>query len=103
MSTRMLENQKRAFLAQAQDASRRFQDSLVNLSDAQRAAILAIVAAKTSTPVDIVMLTGEPGDWREAWQVVSQHLRMTPDHTWMLGNGCEFVVEHEPGTEHHVQ
>lgn len=92
MASRMIENQKLAFLAQAQDAARRFQDTLVNLSDPQRAAMLAIVAAKTSTPVDIVLL-GESGDWREAWQTCSAHLKASGDNRWTLGNGCEFIVE----------
>lgn len=86
-------NQKRAFIAQAQDDARRLCASLANLSDAQRAAILAIIAAKTSTPVDIVMLTSEPGDWNEARQTCGDELKQTHDRRWSLGNGCEFIVE----------
>lgn len=93
MTTRMIENQRRAFLSRANDAARRLQDEMVNLSDAQRAALLAVIAAKTSTPVDIVMLTGEPGDWREAHAAINGQLHTTSDHRWMLGNGCEFIVE----------
>jgi hypothetical protein len=89
----IVQNQKRAFLARSMDAARRLQDELVNLSDAQRAAILAIIAAKTSTPVDIVMLTSEPGDWNEARQTCGDELKATPDRRWSLGNGCEFIVE----------
>lgn len=88
----IVDNQKIAYLARVQDDMRRLQDSLVNLSDSQRAGILAILAAKTSTPVDIVLL-GESGDWREAWGIVSAHLKASGDNRWTLGNGCEFIVE----------
>lgn len=92
MASRMITNQRLAFLAQAQDAARRFQDALVNLSDAQRATMLARVAAKSSTPVDIVLL-GEPGDAREAREAAAGHLQSSGDNRWTLGNGCEFIVE----------
>lgn len=97
MTTRMIENQRRAFLASANDDARRLVHSLANLSDAQRAAILAIIAAKSSTPVDIVMMTGERSDWYEASQVASTGgLRLTAENRWTLGNGCEFIVEELP-------
>lgn len=88
----IVSNQKLVYHARAQDDARRLADSLKNLPEAQRAGILAITAKLSETPVDIVML-GEPGDWREAWQAVSDHLPMTGDHHWHIGSGCHFVVE----------
>lgn len=100
MSTRMIENQRLAFLAQAQDASRRFQDTLVNLSDAQRAAMLAIVAMKTSTPIDVVFWA-DSDDAQQIACVVDAHLRRDAENhdAYQLGSGCLFQVVPQPGSE----
>jgi len=87
-------NQKSAFLARATDDARRLADSLQNLSEPQRAAILAIVASKAQTPVDIVML-GEPGDWNEARQAI-HGLRLDSAGRWEINSGCHLVVEELP-------
>lgn len=99
MTTRMIENQRRAFLAQAEDAARRLQDALVNLNDAQRAGIIARLAAKTSTPVDIVYWADE-NDATEIASIALGHLILGEDHnTYQLGSGCLFQVVPQPGSE----
>jgi hypothetical protein len=100
MTSRMVENQRRAFIAQAEDAARRLQDALANLSDAQRAAIIARLAEKTSTPIDIVYWADE-SDADLIAEIVDRHLRIGDDpNTYLLGSGCLFQVVPQPGSEH---
>jgi hypothetical protein len=97
--TRIVENQRRAFIAQAQDDARRLCASLVNLSDAQRAAILALIAAKTSTPIDI-HYWADTGDRDLVAQIVSGVLiRGDEPDTYQLGSGCDLTVTPSPGSE----
>lgn len=91
----IVRNQQLAYLSRAQDDARRLASSLASLNEPQRAAMLAFVAAKSETPVDIVMIA-EPGDWRDAHQVISAHLRETHDHRWEIGSGCHLVIEEMP-------
>lgn len=95
----IVENQRRAFIAQAEDAARRLQDALVNLSDAQRAGIIARLAAKTSTPIDIVYWA-DAQDADEIASLALGHLLLGDDHnTYQLGSGCLFQVVPQPGSE----
>lgn len=87
-------NQKLAFLARAQDDARRLAASLCNLPEGERAAMLALAARQSNTPVDITMV-GEPGDWRDAWQA-SATLKMTSDHRWEIGSGCHLQIVELP-------
>ena len=88
----IVENQRRAFIAQAQDDARRLCASLANLSDAQRAAILAITAAATSTPVDMVYIA-DTGDTQLIRELVAGHLREGEwRNSYTLGSGCDFTV-----------
>jgi hypothetical protein len=87
----IVENQQRAFLAQASDSARRLEDALRNLSPAEQAATLALIAKNSGTPIDIIMV-GEPGDWREARELVEGKLRMDARHRWELGSGCHFEI-----------
>jgi hypothetical protein len=95
----IVENQKLAFLARAQDDARRLCSSLANLSDAQRAAILALIAAKTSTPIDIGYIA-DTGDAELIREIVSGTLRVGDwQNTYLLGSGCDFTVTPAPGSE----
>lgn len=95
----IVENQKRAFIAQAQDDARRLCTSLANLSDAQRAAILAIVAMKTDTPIDIGYIA-DTGDSELIAQIVSGVLlRSLTQDSYLLGSGCLFQITPAPGSE----
>jgi hypothetical protein len=95
----IVSNQRRAFLAQAKDDARRLTHSLRNLSEAQRAAIIAIVAERSETPVDIVLLA-DHGDAREVAETTAGLLRRgeTSD-TYKLGSGCLFQVVPAPGED----
>lgn len=95
MST-IVVNQKRAFLASAMDDAKNLAESLKFLSDAQRAAILAIVAKNSDTPVDITLI-GAMGDEIEAYMITDGVLDRAAagPFSWKLGNGCVFRVELE--------
>lgn len=91
-------NQKRAFVAQAQDDAKRLCKSLANLSDAQRAAILALVTKRTSTPIDIHYVA-DTGDAELINEIVGGELITACQNTYLLGSGCDFVVTPAPGSE----
>lgn len=96
MST-IVQNQKRAFVASAMDDARNLADSLRYLSEPQRAAILAVLAAASATPIDITLM-GEPGDEVEAYSIVDGVLaRASGPYAWKLGSGCLFTVDLEGG------
>lgn len=92
-------NQKRAFIAQAQDDARRFHSSLANLNDAQRAAILAITVAATSTPMDLVYVADQGDIDQIRFVLDGVLLRGSDPNTYLLGSGCLFQVVPAPGTE----
>lgn len=87
----IVENQRRSYAAQASDAARRLADTLRNLSPAERAAMIAYAAQQAGVLVDIAMI-GEPGDWREARDMLADKLRLTHDHRWELGSGCHLQI-----------
>lgn len=87
----IVSNQQRAFLAQSLDAATRLADALRNHSPAEQAAILALVAQRAGTPIDIAMIA-EPGDWNAARQILAGRLRITSDHRWELGSGCHLQI-----------
>lgn len=91
----IVHNQQRAYVAHATDRARNLADSLRNLSPAEQAAMLAIVAQKAGTPIDIAML-GEPGDWLEAREILANHLRMDSTGRWELGSGCHLLISELP-------
>lgn len=100
MTTRMIANQRRAFLAGAQDDARRLASSLANLSDAERVALLAVLAAATSTPLDAIFMTSEPGDREQLDAILTGVLLRGPQpDSYDLGNGCLLLVVPQPGTE----
>lgn len=94
MGASIVENQRRAYLAQAHDAAFVLSRKLENLSEPQRAAILALVAHSSRTPVDISMLTGEKDDPMEAALIMDGEAPQGTDANWAwnLGSGCQFVV-----------
>lgn len=95
----IVENQRVAFIAAAQDDARRLCRSLANLSDAQRAAILALIAAATSTPIDIGYIA-DTGDQELISEIVDGHLlRGDWQNTYLLGSGCDLTVTPAPGSE----
>ena len=95
----IVENQRRAFLAQAQDDARRLCASLANLSDAQRAAILALITKRTSTPIDIGYIA-DSGDAELIREIVGGELLVGDwQNTYLLGSGCDFTVTPAPGSE----
>lgn len=96
----IVSNQRSAFLAAATSDARRLTHSLANLSDAQRAAILAILAAATSTPLDLGFITSEPGDADEVDAILAGVLLRGPQpDSYDLGNGCLLTITPQPGTE----
>jgi hypothetical protein len=89
----IVDNQKRSFQAQAMDNARRLADSLANLSEAQAATIIAVVARESKTPIDII-LQGEQGDEVEAYSIADGILpRATGSYSWSTYAGCVFSVE----------
>ncbi len=88
-------NQRRAYLAHAQDAAFVLAERLKNLSPAQRAAIIASVAHQSATPIDITLVTGEKSDALDAAVILDGDVPEGEDGgwNWQLGSGCEFRVE----------
>lgn len=102
MST-IVANQQRAYEAQAQDAMRRLVPAMTSLCEPQRAAMLALLAAATATPVDITLL-GVRGDAAECASLLDGVLtRGHSTHSWLIGSGCEFLCSVLPGEDDHVQ
>lgn len=97
----IVSNQLTAFLARANDDARRLVHSLANLSDPQRAAMLAVIAAATSTPIDLVYVADE-GDAQEISLVLDGVLlHGDTQNSYLIGSGCEMTVVAAPGTETH--
>jgi len=91
----IVENQQRAFIAQATDAAKRLADTLRNVSPAEQAAILATVAAAVSCPIDITLTTGEYDDVIDAARLLDGVLAREQWEmwTWKVGSGCEFAID----------
>lgn len=89
----IIENQRKSYIAQSMDNARRLADSLANLSEAQAATIIAVVAKESKTPVDII-LQGEQGDEIEAYSIADGILpRASGSYSWSTYAGCVFSVE----------
>lgn len=89
----IVENQRRSYQAQALDAAQRLADTLANLSEAQAAAVIAVAANKSRTPVDIT-LQGDHGDEIDAFGIVDGVLpRAAGPYAWSTYAGCTFVVD----------
>jgi hypothetical protein len=88
-------NQKRAFVSRAISAADRLAVELRNVSPAEQAAILAIVAKNANTPIDIAMI-GEPHDWLDARAVLDGHLRCDSTGRWEVGSGCHLQIVELP-------
>lgn len=93
----IIDNQRRAFASQAQAAARRLVPAMLNLPEPERAAMLALIAASTATPVDIVLL-GVNGDAEACASILDGTLARGDTQTsWKIGSGCCFVVSTLPG------
>lgn len=87
-------NQRRAYLAQAQDASRLLAARLRNVPPAERAAILASTAADANCPIDVTLTTPHRSDALDAAIILDGDLMPSRDATWAwhIHSGCEFIV-----------
>lgn len=83
------------------DAARSLARSMRNLSPPERAAIIALLAASTNTPVDVVLL-GVRGDAELCASVLDGVLaRGSTNTSWRIGSGCEFVLTILPREANH--
>ena len=94
MTARMIHNQQRAFLAAALDDTRRLAASLMSLSPAERAAIIATLTAQTKAPVDMVMLYDDPQDARDVEAILDGVLSRCTSvpHAWRLSGDAHFSL-----------
>lgn len=90
----IVENQRRAYLAHANDTATQLAGRLLMLSPAQRAAIIASVAYHSQTPIDITLVTDERDDPSSIAMLLDGDVPSSEVSTWAwaLGSGCIFQV-----------
>lgn len=98
----IVQNQHRAYLAQAEDACRVFASRLAALAPAEQAALLARAAKDAGCPIDMVMRTEEKSDALDAALILDGDLRpgLTGNWAWRIGSGCEFQIHVTQGDQH---
>jgi hypothetical protein len=94
MASRIVDNQRVAFVSRAQSTARRLTDDLMALSPAQRAAVLAIVAKESSTPLDFVWLAENHTDEHEIAAILDGTLpRCSGErYSWIVATNAHFAV-----------
>lgn len=91
----IVDNQRRSYVASAMDNARRLADSLQYLSEAQGAAIIAVVARESKTPIGMY-LHGDQGDEIEVYSILDGVLpRASGAYAWSTYAGEAFVVDME--------
>ena len=87
-------NQRRSYLATAMDDTRRLAQSLMSLSPAERAGIIATLTGKTKAPIDMVMLYDDPQDARDVEAILDGVLSRcaTVPHAWRLSGDAHFSL-----------
>lgn len=81
-------NQRSAYVNRAMSAARSLADELAALSPAQRAAILATIAAAVGSTVDMVLIAEHPEDEAEAAHILDGVLARCPGerYSWRISN-----------------
>lgn len=93
MSTRMIQNQRRAYLAQAEDAARVLGYRLRDVSPAEQVVLLASAAKAAGCPVDTVMLTEHRSDALDAAMLADGDLQPGSEGwSWKISSGCELRI-----------
>ena len=87
-------NQRRSYLATAMDDTRRLAQSLMSLSPAERAAIIATLTAQTEANLDLVYLADDESEPRDAAAICDGVLRRCcgESYTWRLGQNNLFSI-----------
>lgn len=91
----IVSNQRKAYQARAEDYATQFAAALLNIGPAQRAALIASVAAHSRTPIDITYTTGEREDPMDAAEILDGDLEPTDDGqwSWKTYSGCTFIID----------
>lgn len=91
----IVSNQRKVYIAKAEDSAKEFAAFLLNISPAQRAALIASVAHHSETPIDVTMQTGHREDAREAAAILDGDLEDDDSATWAWKtySGCSFVID----------
>lgn len=95
----IVSNQRRAYLAQAEDAARTLGERLKSIPPAEQVALLASTAAQAGCPVDLVFTTPHRSDALDAALLLDGDLTPSTQATWAwsISSGCllQIVVTQE--------
>lgn len=104
----IVENQRSAYIHRAMSSARVLADDLLNLSPAQRAAVLATIAATVGSTVDMVLIAEHPEDEQEAAQILDGVLARCPGerYSWRISeserqHNCFAIVSLLPKEAQH--